>query len=234
MASAPMLVPMPLPPPRYPADRNFPKSIFLMNSGARDYSESLAVAAGMRASVCIMENHLGDLAKCRRTGRQEREIINQDQLLLKRRCFREWLCRKTFLSLETSLPARKPPRSAGISNPSRQATHEMPLKVSPDVTNVGVFHLTKLSNHRASFRRKSMKVSFSPPTRFPLAASSHRRCLKCSASRRHGRRWKKETSTHNKFMLEQRATFSFSFFVNMINFIAVIATHQYRRARGHI
>lgn len=76
-----MLMPMPLPRGTRPTGRNFPKSIFLMNSGARDYSENLAVAAEMRASVCIMENHLGDLAKCRRTGRREREIINQDQLL---------------------------------------------------------------------------------------------------------------------------------------------------------
>lgn len=53
MASAPELVPMSMSFPRW----NFPKSIFLMNPGARDYSENLAVAAEMRASVCIMENH---------------------------------------------------------------------------------------------------------------------------------------------------------------------------------
>lgn len=80
----------------------------------------------------------------------------------------------------------------------------MPSKVLPDVTNVEVFHLTKLSNHRAlPFAKKSTKVSFSPPTQFPLISS----VLKVlSVSETWTTAKKNETSIH-KFMLEQRAIF---------------------------
>lgn len=161
MASAPES--MPFPRGTRPTDRNFPKSIFLMNSGARDYSKK-SCRRSRNESECL---HYGKpLRRPRKMPENGSagagEVINQDQL------FRSpspsaFSSRKRVALLETSLPIRKPPLSAGISNPNRQATCEMPLKVSPDVTNVGVFHLTKLSNHRASFRRKAREFHFLHP-----------------------------------------------------------------------
>lgn len=95
------------------ADRNFPKSIFIMNSGWLScFRSEIETESGG-----IMENHLADLAKCRRTSRQEHEIINQDQLVHSPSLKRQFLPRKlrhSRISIEMALLKTSSPTTVSL------------------------------------------------------------------------------------------------------------------------